>query len=59
MNTYTSIHQVVAINSSQYVQESGTSVMHLRIIDNNGYTTNLTIFGPHGEGDFITISEQD
>ena len=59
MNTYMSIHQVVAINSSQYVQESGTSVMTLRIIDSDGYKTNLTIFGPHSVGDFITISEQD
>jgi hypothetical protein len=55
-----SIHQVVDISSSQYVQsESGTSVMKLRIIDEEGHRVILTMFGLHGVGDFMTISEQD
>jgi hypothetical protein len=54
-----SIHQVVAINSSQYVQDgTGTTVMKLDIIDEQGYTVHLTIFGPHGVGHPIVIREE-
>ncbi len=59
MNTYMSIHQVVAINSDQYVQDgTGTTVMKLDIIDEQGYTVHLTIFGPHGVGHPIVIREE-
>lgn len=59
-NAYISLHDVVSVTTDRYViEDSGTSVLKLIVLDSHGYRHDMTLFGPHGNSDFIEITEKD